>query len=94
MGTIYVYNIPFHANVDLPSMHAVKETLHESSPLQGEGSDQEVEAHAAEAVALKKGHEEAETNEDHHMHVLETCTRRKMLEPTARVKIKLQPSGC
>lgn len=45
--------------------------LHEQSPLHAKGGDQEVEAHAAEAVALKKGHEEAEPDEDHDVDVLE-----------------------
>lgn len=55
-------------------MHTMEEALHQRCPLQGKGCDQEVEAHAAEAVALQEGHEEAETDEDHHMHILETCT--------------------
>lgn len=52
----------------------MEKALHESGPLQSEGRNQEVEANAAEAVTLKERHEKAETNEDHHMHVLETCT--------------------
>lgn len=55
-------------------MHSVEEALHERSPLQREGCNQEVEAYAAEAVALQEGHEEAKTDEDHHVHILETCT--------------------
>ena len=46
--------------------------LHEQSPLNTEGSHQEAEAHSTEAVALQEGHEEAEPNEDHDVHVLET----------------------
>lgn len=61
--------------MDLASIHTMEEALHQCCPLQGKGCDQEVEAHAAEAVALQEGHEEAKTNEDHHMHILETCTR-------------------
>lgn len=57
-------------------MHSVEEALHECGPLQCEGGDQEVEAHTAEAVALQEGHEEAKANEDHHVHVLETCTKK------------------
>lgn len=68
---------PLHPNVDLASMHAVEEALHERGPLQGEGCDQEVEADAAETIALEEGHEEAETDEYHHMHVLETYTTQK-----------------
>ncbi|TNN37584.1 hypothetical protein EYF80_052257 [Liparis tanakae] len=66
------YHVPLHPDVDLASVHAVEEALHERGPLQGEGRHQEVEAHAAEAVALQEGHEEAEADEDHHVHVLET----------------------
>lgn len=69
---------PRHSNVDLAAVvHAMEEALHERGPLQGKGCDQEVEAHTAEAVALQEGHEEAEANEDHHMHILETCTIHK-----------------
>lgn len=69
--------LPFHPNVDLASMHSMEETLHECGPLQSKSCDQEVEAHAAEAITLQEGHKEAETNEDHHVHVLETCTWEK-----------------
>lgn len=55
-------------------MHSVEEALHERSPLQRKSSNQEVESHTAEAIALQKGHEEAKANEDHHVHILETCT--------------------
>lgn len=76
--------VPLHADVDFPSMHSMEEALHECGPLQREGGDQEVEAHAAEAVALQEGHEEAEANEDHHVHVLETCTKKKNKKPWAK----------
>lgn len=49
--------------------------LHEKRPLQAERGDQEVEAHAAVAVAFQKGHEETKSNKDHHMDVLETCRK-------------------
>lgn len=70
----YFEHVPLHPDVDLASMQTVEEALHERGPLQGEGGDQEVEAHAAEAIALQEGHEEAETDEDHHVNILETCT--------------------
>lgn len=63
---------PLHPYVDLAFVHAVEEALHQRGPLQRESCDQEVEAHTTEAVPLQKGHEEAETDEDHHMNVLET----------------------
>ncbi len=56
-------------------MHTMEEALHECCPLQGESCDQEVKANAAETVALQEGHEEAETDEDHHVHILETCKK-------------------
>lgn len=70
----YFEDVPLHPDVDLSSMQTVEEALHERGPLQGEGGDQEVEAHAAEAIALQEGHEEAETDEDHHVNILKTCT--------------------
>lgn len=69
--------LPFYSDVDLAPMHTVEKTLHKCGPLQGEGSDQEVEPHTAKAVTLQEGHKEAKTNEDHHMHVLETYARQK-----------------
>lgn len=71
----YALHIPLHADLDFAIMHPVEKALHERGPLQGEGCNQEVEAHAAEAVALQEGHEEAETNEDHHVYILKTCTK-------------------
>lgn len=65
-------DIPLHADVDLASMHAMEEALHQSGPLQGKSCDQEVEANATEAIPLQEGHEEAKTDEDHHMNILET----------------------
>lgn len=47
--------------------------LHEKSPLQTKGGDQEVEAHSTEAVAFQEGHEESKSNKDHHVDILETC---------------------
>ena len=54
-------------------MEGVEEALDERGPLQGKGGQEEGEAHAAEAVALQEDHEEAETQEDHGMHILEAC---------------------
>lgn len=85
-------HVPLHADVDFPAMHSMEEALHECGPLQREGGDQEVEAHAAEAVALQEGHEEAEANEDHHMHVLETWTKKKSKKPWAKHP-KIQDQG-
>lgn len=55
-------------------MHTMEEALHQCGPLQGKGCDQEVKTHTAKAIALQEGHEEAKTDENHHMNILETCT--------------------
>lgn len=70
---------PLHSDGDLASVRVqgVEPALHEQSPLQAEGGDQEVEAHAAKTVALQEGHEESKPNEDHDMDVLETCRVRE-----------------
>lgn len=69
----------FYTDVDFSGgeVEGVEPALHEESPLQAEGGDQEVEAHAAEAVALQEGHEETEPNEDHDVDVLEALEGRK-----------------
>ena len=54
-------------------MEGVEEALDERGRLQGKGGQEEGEALAAEAIALQEDHEEAETHEDHDMHVLEAC---------------------
>ena len=43
----------------------------EDSDLQGPGSDPVVEAHRCPAVRLEEDHEEAESDENHNVHVLE-----------------------
>ena len=39
--------------------------------LDGDDGDEHVERDGGEAVLLEEGHEEAEPDEDHHVHVLE-----------------------
>ena len=58
----------------------MEEALHESGPLQGEGRNEEVEAHTAEAITLQEGHEKTEANEDHHMHILETWAQTETMK--------------
>lgn len=58
------------ADFDLAVLQ-VPQALHEEAPLQPKGSQEQVDAHAAEAVALEEGHEEPEANEDHDMNILE-----------------------
>lgn len=67
--------LPLNSDVDFSSgkVKGVEPALHEKSPLQSKGGDQEVEANPAVAVALHEGHEETKSNKDHHMDVLEAC---------------------
>ena len=57
------------ADFDLAVGH-VPEALHEEAPLQAEGSQQEVDAHAAETVSLQECHQEPEADEDHDVDIL------------------------
>lgn len=72
--------LPLNSDGDLPGgwVQGVEPALHEKSPLEAKGGDEEVESHSAKAVALEEGHEEAESNKDHHMDVLETWEERKV----------------
>lgn len=58
------------ADFDLAVLQ-VPQALHEEAPLQSEGGQEQVDAHAAEAISLEEGHEEPEANEDHDMNILE-----------------------
>ncbi len=46
------------------------ESLHEETPLQAEGSQKHVDAHAAEPVSLQEGHQEPKTDEYHDVNIL------------------------
>lgn len=69
-----VQNVLLNPDLDFAVdwVQRVEPALHEQSPLQTKGSDEKVEPHPAEAVALHEGHEKAETHKDHHMYILET----------------------
>merc|ERR1719419_51130 len=62
-----------HSNVDFScsEVEGVEPALHEKSPLQTKGGNQEVEAHSTEAVAFQEGHEETKSNKDHDVDILE-----------------------
>lgn len=68
----------FNSDFDLSIrvVQGVEPALHQQRPLEAKGCDEEVETHSAEAVALKKRHEEAKSNKDHHVDILETCDRK------------------
>lgn len=65
--------LPLYSNIDFPGgvVEGVEPALHEQSPLQAKGGDQEVEAHTTKTVAFQEGHEETKSNKDHDMDVLE-----------------------
>lgn len=67
----------FKSNFDLSIsvVQGVEPALHQQRPLEAEGCDEEVVTNRAEAVALKERHQEAKSNKDHHMDILETWDR-------------------
>lgn len=70
-------DLPLYSDVDFSGgvVEGVEPALHEKSPLQTEGGNQEVEAYTTEAVAFQEGHEETKSNEDHDMDVLEALNK-------------------
>ena len=48
----------------------VEKALTQSGPLKNDGRDEEVEWNGAVPVSLQEGHQETETDEHHHVHVL------------------------
>ena len=48
--------------------------------LDGYDCDEHVEGDGGEAVLLEEGHEEAEADEDHHVHVLEHWGRKRLIK--------------
>ena len=41
--------------------------------LNDEGGEKKIDRHCGEAIALEEGHQEAKSNEDHQMNILEHC---------------------
>lgn len=70
-------------------IEGVEPALHEESPLQAEGGNQEVESHAAKAVAFQEGHEETEPNEDHDVDILEAWRDRKKNIKSLKVVVQM-----
>lgn len=52
------------------AMIHVPDSLHEEAPLQTEGSQEQVDSHAAEPIFLEERHQEPKTDEDHDVDVL------------------------
>lgn len=69
-----LFNSYFDLSISV--VQGVEPALHQQRPLEAESCDEEVVTHRAEAVALKKCHQEAESNKDHHMDVLETWAKK------------------
>ena len=72
-------------------------TLHEDGELEGVRGDDEVESHGSPRVSLQEDHEEAETNEDHHVHILEhrivLCNRVETCSSTSRHIFSITGAG-
>lgn len=70
-------DLPLHSNGDFSScvIEGVEPALHEKSPLQTKGGNQEVKAHSTEAVAFQESHEETKSHKDHDMHILEAWSK-------------------
>lgn len=70
----FTKDLLFNSNFDLPItvVQWVEPALHQQRPLEAKGSDEEVEAYSTKAVPLEKRHQEAKSNKDHHMDILET----------------------
>ena len=49
----------------------VKEAIHNSEDLNGQGGEEHVEGDGGQTVLLQEGHQEAKAKKDHHVHVLE-----------------------
>ena len=62
---------PEHGQVYLAVRLELEEALAQDCPLHHHRAQQQCEAHSAVAVLPQEHHEEAEADEDHHMHVLE-----------------------
>lgn len=57
---------------NLAMLH-VPEALHEETPLEAEGRQEQVDADTTEPVFLQERHEEPKADEDHHVDVLKHC---------------------
>lgn len=53
------------------------EALHQKAPLQAEGSQEQVDTHAAESISLQESHEEAKADEDHDVDILKHCRKER-----------------
>ena len=53
----------------------MKKAAHKRRPLNDKSANEEVEANGGKAIALQKGHQEAETDEHHNVHILEHCNK-------------------
>ena len=58
----------------------MEEAAHQGRPLYNERCDQKVEAYTREPVPLQERHQVPETDEYHHVHVLEHCNYKRQLQ--------------
>ena len=73
-----------HCAVGMRVGHVVEDIVEEASckerPLDGETSKEEVKSDRAPAISLQESHQEAETDDDHHMRILEPLSKSSYLQ--------------
>ena len=62
----------------------MEETSDQDCPLDHNGREEQVVTDATEAIALQERHQEAEADEDHHVHILEHCETQREFDRCAR----------
>jgi hypothetical protein len=62
--------LPSNSDVNLLTIKRVIEALAKSGPLEDDSGDQEIDGDGAVTVLLQERHQETETDEHHHVHIL------------------------
>ena len=62
--------LPSNSDVNLLTIKRVIEPLAKSGPLEDDSGDQEIDGDGAVAVLFQECHQETETDEHHHVHIL------------------------
>jgi len=72
-----ISSLLLHSDEDLPTLERVEPALHQESPLDPKGSNEEIETHSSKSITLEEHHEEAKAHKDHHVDILESCAEGK-----------------
>ena len=62
---------------DYLSFFQMEKAVDKSSPLQNKSSHKHVESNTAESITLQECHQKTESNEHHHVNILEHCIHKK-----------------